>query len=391
MLKTIDKNVIMLGFVSFFTDMASAMVTPLLPIFVVTILHEGMDKLGIIIAISTFVSYALRLVSGYISDRYGIVKPLVVGGYFISALSKPLIGFSQTYKSIALLNAMERFGKGTRSAPKDLMISSYSKENAAGKTFGFHKTMDIAGELFGTILLFVALYTFGQTEEVIRNIFYFTLFPGIVSVILVTFFVKDIPKRKMRESGALKISANDKEVLKSLAFYFLFIFFIFSSAFYTMQAKELGISTMMIPLLFVVSAFMQTLSSYSLGKLVDKIGAEYIMAFAYLCGVVSQLFLYLQNELFTWLAFAFLGLFTVASLNATRSLISQKADNKGTLYGLFYSGVAIFGALGALLSGYIWHGFGMDTTLIYAFIGTSIVTLLFFHQYIISFRLKLRQ
>ena len=78
--KTINKNVVMLGWVSFFTDMASAMINPILPIFVVMVLHEGMDKLGIVVAIATFVSYGLRLLSGYISDRYGIVKPLVVGG-----------------------------------------------------------------------------------------------------------------------------------------------------------------------------------------------------------------------------------------------------------------------------------------------------------------------
>ncbi len=119
-MKTIDKNVVMLGWVSFFTDMASAMINPILPIFVVLFLHEGMDKLGLIVAIATFVSYALRLLSGYISDRYGIVKPLVVGGYALSALSKPLMGLSQGYHSVAGLNALERLGKGIRSAPKDL-------------------------------------------------------------------------------------------------------------------------------------------------------------------------------------------------------------------------------------------------------------------------------
>ena len=92
-MKQIDPNVVMLGWVSFFTDMASAMINPILPIFIVVTLQEGVDKLGIVVAVATFVSYALRLLSGYISDRYGIVKPLVVGGYALSALPKPLIHF----------------------------------------------------------------------------------------------------------------------------------------------------------------------------------------------------------------------------------------------------------------------------------------------------------
>ena len=119
-MKKIDKNVVMLGWVSFFTDMASAMINPILPIFVVTILHEGMDKLGIIVAVATFISYSLRLNSGYISDRNGIVKPLVVGGYALSAFSKPLIGLTHSYKGVAALKAFERFGKGLRSDHKGL-------------------------------------------------------------------------------------------------------------------------------------------------------------------------------------------------------------------------------------------------------------------------------
>ena len=163
-MRGIDRNVVMLGWVSFFTDMASAMVNPILPIFVVSVLHQGVDKLGIIVAVATFVSYALRLLSGYISDRYGIVKPLVVGGYALSALSKPLIGFSQGYRSVAALKALERLGKGLRSAPKDLMIAHYSPKEGSGKSFGFHKTLDIAGELSGTLLLFGLLWCLGQNE-----------------------------------------------------------------------------------------------------------------------------------------------------------------------------------------------------------------------------------
>ena len=176
----IDKNIVYLGWVSYFTDMASAMINPILPIFVVTVLHEGYDKLGFIVAVATFISYALRLLSGYISDRYGVVKPLVVSGYLLSAVSKPLIAFSQSYKSVALLRGVERLGKGVRSAPKDLLISVYARKKEEGRTFGFHKTMDIAGELSGTLLVFALLYYFGQSEEMIRNIFIATLIPFLL-------------------------------------------------------------------------------------------------------------------------------------------------------------------------------------------------------------------
>ncbi|QOR61522.1 MFS transporter [Sulfurovum sp. ST-21] len=376
-MKNIDKNVVMLGWVSFFTDMASAMINPILPIFVVVVLHEGMDKLGVIIAVATFVSYALRLVSGYLSDRYGIVKPLVVGGYALSALSKPLIGICHGYKSVALLKAFERLGKGLRSAPKDLMISEYSKTNASGKTFGFHKMMDISGELSGILILFGILLYFGQSETVIRNIFYATLVPGIVGLVLVIFFVSDIPKSKPFSNQAFTLTDNDKKTIASLFLYFVFLLFVFSDAFFTMQAKEVGIATAVIPLLFAVSAGVQTLTSYTFGIFVDKLGAKPVLVFAYACGVLAQGFLYLQKAYFTWIAYAFLGLFTVASLNANRAFISQNADNRGSVYGVFYAGVAFFGAAGAYMSGMIWEYWGMQTVLSFSLAGTTLLTLLF--------------
>ena len=118
-MRSINKNIVYLGFVSFFADMASSMVTTLLPIFMVYVLHEGVDKLGIVIAIATFISYAFRILFGYLSDKYNIVKPFVVTGYFISALSQPLLALSTTFMSVGLLRGVERMGKAVRSASKD--------------------------------------------------------------------------------------------------------------------------------------------------------------------------------------------------------------------------------------------------------------------------------
>jgi MFS family permease len=268
--------------------MASAMINPILPIFVVVVLHEGMDKLGIIVAVATFVSYLLRLLSGYISDRYGIVKPLVVGGYALSALSKPLMGMCHGYKSITALKALERVGKGLRSAPKDLMISTYSQAHASGKTFGFHKTLDIAGELTGILILFGVLWYFGQDETVIRNIFYATLIPGVIGLVLVAFFVRDIPAKKPLANISFTLTDKDKKTIGTLFFYFLFLLFVFSDAFFTMQAKEVGVAVTIIPLLFAVSAGVQTLSSYGFGMLIDRFGAKQVLLFAYICAIAAR-------------------------------------------------------------------------------------------------------
>jgi MFS family permease len=368
----IDKNVLLLGWVSFFTDMASAMVNPILPIFVVSILHEGYDKLGFIVAIATFISYALRLISGYISDRYGIIKPLVVSGYALSAISKPVLALSDSWRGVALLRGVERLGKGIRSAPKDLLISKYAKSRQEGKTFGFHKSLDIAGELSGTLLLFALLALWGENGQNIRTIFTLTLIPGLISLVIVAFFVKDAPKK---ESLHLKLSITkeDKRVIKTLLFYFIFIFFIFSDAFFTIRATDVKIETFWIPLLFVVSALTQTLISFPVGKLVDKIGYFKISALGYLSGVIAQILLLYGTQLSIWIAFSFLGVFTVTTLNANRALIAQSASNKGSVYGIFYAGVALFGAAGAMILGLLWEHFGSQNALLFSLVGVSFV------------------
>ncbi len=378
-MKTINKNVVILGIVSYFTDFASAMITPILPIFIVTVLHEGMDKLGLIVAVATFISYGLRVVSGYIADRFGLVKPLVVGGYILSALSKPLFGFAHDYIAVGILRSAERFGKGVRSAPKDVLISSYSQKESSGKTFGFHKTLDLAGELSGALFLFLMLYFFGQNETVMRNVFFATLIPGILGVFVVLFFVKDIQKNPQRVADlSLKLTPNDKQTISQLLFYFLFSMFALDSAFFAMEAKSIGIATLIIPLLFIISTTTQGLTSYYFGILSDKIGVKKVMGFAYMSGVLSQFFLYLQTPLFTWIAYGFLGLFTVISLNANRSLIAKNADNKGLVFGIFYACVALFGALGAYIFGVIWQEYGMDLSLALSLIFTMCITLVFF-------------
>ncbi len=382
---TINPNIVVLGWVSFFTDLASAMINPILPIYVVVSLHEGVDKLGIIVAVATFISYALRLLSGYISDRYGIVKPLVVSGYGLSALSKPLIGLAHSYKSVAALRGLERLGKALRSAPKDLLIAHYAKARATGKSFGFHKMLDIAGELTGTLIAFLILWKFGESTQIFRAIFFATLIPGLIGLVLVIFFVQDIPKKPQK--AHFKLTTSDRRVVAWLLFYFGFWFFMWSDAFFTMEAKSVGVAVMLLPLLYALSTATQTLTSYWLGSLVDHIGAVWVMAFGYICGIASLLLLlWLQKPLATWLAYAFLGLFTVATLNAARAYIAAHADNRGSVYGVFYAGVALSGALGALVVGQLWQHFGMEAALGFSVIGAVLLFVLFVGKNYDAFR-----
>ncbi|WP_457746231.1 MFS transporter [Sulfurimonas sp.] len=364
-MKNIDKNVIYLGWVSFFTDMASSMVTTLLPIFVIFVLGEGVDKLGVIIAVATFVSYALRVLFGYLSDKYQIVKPFVVAGYLISAITKPLLAYTHTFSSITLLRSLERMGKAIRSASKDSLISSYTKDGRAGKTFGFHKMMDVSGELSGALIIMFVFYFTLQNEEHIRDIFAWTLLPGLLATLIVLIFVKDAPKQIKKEKKV--IDKKDYRLFALLFSYFFFLFFLMSDQYFIVEAKVSGMTLSQIPLLVIASTLTQTLSSYYSGALIDKIGERVMLLVAYIFGIFSILALW---QHFFWLAFIFLGLFSVVSLNALRAYISQNAQSKAFIYGVLYGGIAIFSALGAFVIGQIWHRYDFESMILFSSFGT---------------------
>ncbi len=368
----VNKNIIALGFVSFFTDMASAMVTSILPIFIVYTLDQGVDKLGYVVAIATFVSYAFRILFGYLSDRLQVVKPFVVTGYLVSALTKPLLALADTWQQVALLRGTERMGKAIRAATKDSLISAYS-EGKSGRSFGFHKMMDVAGEMSGALIAFAALYWLGKGESVFRELFAWTLVPGILAVLIVLFFVRDVPYRSKKRSESFDWQA-DKGLLPLLFLYFGFVFFLFNDSFFLVSAKEAGYSVATIPLLMVLYNFVQTLLSYFFGIQIDRTSPRAVLGVAMLFGLGAMSALYRQQVI---VGFVLLGIFTVAGLNAVRACISDEAVNKGTVYGIFYGGVALFGAAGATVIGLIWKRYGESDAILFSMAGLATLLLMY--------------
>lgn len=366
----INKNIIALGWVSFFTDMASSMINILLPIFIVFILQEGIDKFGLIIAIITFVSYIFRILFGYLSDRYKIVKPFVVLGYFLSAISQPFLYFSNSFLSIIFLGSTERMGKAIRSASKDSLISYYAKDKSHGKTFGFHKMMDIAGELSGALIIFGIFYWFAQDEKIIRDIFAWTIVPGIIATIIILFFVEDVQKKENKTN--IVFNKKDYTLFPLIIIYSMFLFFIINEKFLIIYAKQNGFTLSDIPLFIILFTFIQTITSYYIGILIDKIGSFKILFLSFIFGILSMLFIQVN----LWVSFLFLGLFTILSINAIRSYISSNASSKGFVFGVFYGSVALFASLGTFLVGYLWEYYGLEVTLRFSIIGMVSVLLI---------------
>jgi len=262
-------------------------------------------------------------------------------------------------------------GKAIRSATKDSLISTYS-ENKSGQSFGFHKMMDVAGEMSGALIAFGILYWLGKSETVFRELFAWTLLPSVIAVLIVIFFVQDTPycAKEHRQSLDLR---KDKALFPTLLLYFAFIFFLFSDSFFIVKAKEAGIEIEFIPLLMVLYNFIQTSLSYFIGVQIDRYSPRLVLGLSMGFGIAAMGALYLDMVI---VGFVFLAIFTVASLNAVRALISNEAINKGTIYGILYGGVALFSALGATIIGIIWKQFNQEIAILFSLGGLSLIGLL---------------
>jgi len=224
----------------------------------------------------------------------------------------------------------------------------------------------------GSLIVFALLFWLGESEALFRNIFALTLIPGLIALFIVLFFVQDVPYKSKEQYFDL---SKDYALFPLLFIYFGFIFFMFNDSFFLIKAKEIGVATVYIPLLVVLLNLTQTVLSYSIGLKIDSIGVSKILTLSFVFGLLAMVSLYLNWII---LGFIFLGIFIVASLNALRAYISDYAVNKGTVYGILYGGVALFGALGALITGLIWKIWNSDGAILFSIAGMLLMFLLYF-------------
>ena len=205
--KKLPGSVIGFGFVSFFTDMSSEMVYPLLPIFLSSVLGVGAEALGLIEGIAEATASVLKTFSGYISDRIRKRKPLVLLGYSLSAIAKPTIGLAGRWIHVLAARFADRVGKGIRTSPRDSLIADVVDDTIRGRAFGFHRAMDTGGAVFGPLLAYILLAIFLKYYSVsvsVRSVFLLSLIPGIFAIVTLIFFVKEKPKEQ-RELRKLKL------------------------------------------------------------------------------------------------------------------------------------------------------------------------------------------
>jgi len=192
----IPRNVLILGLVSFFNDIASEMIYPLVPIFLTSVLGAPVSIVGLIEGIAESIASILKVVSGWLSDKWRIRKPFTVAGYSLSAVSKIFFSLAYSWPIVLLARFIDRFGKGTRTSARDALIAESSDVAIRGRVFGFHRALDTLGATIGPLLALVAIR---YLDNNLRLVFLLSFVPAFIGVILLSFFVKE--KRKVSKSS----------------------------------------------------------------------------------------------------------------------------------------------------------------------------------------------
>ncbi len=274
----LPRNVIALGLVSLFNDASSEIIYPLLPVFMTSTLGASLTFVGVIEGLAESVSSLLKLPAGWLSDRLGRRKVIVVAGYGLAAVMRPLLPLVTSAWQVLGLRFVDRIGKGLRSAPRDAMIADAAGREARGLAFGFHRAMDHAGAIVGSLISAWLIILFHDNY---RRVFWAASVPAFLGLFILLFAVRDPRPDPQANSPTLEPSSVplrplrlQLEFKKYLGVLFLFTLSNSSDAFLLLRAKQRGLSDVLIPLLWALLHVSKSLSSVVGGGLSDRFGRK---------------------------------------------------------------------------------------------------------------------
>jgi len=381
------KNVVWLGLTSLFTDISSEMIMSLLPLFL-TDLGASRTMVGFIEGFAEATSSVFKVVSGWISDRLQARKGLVVVGYTLSTILKPLIAIANTWYQVLAVRFFDRIGKGVRNAPRDALVADSVEEKERGAAFGLHRGMDTAGAVIGTILASGLLLLFSRYTDMsiltqYRTVFWLSVIPGILGVLTVLLFVKDVAKDKF-EKKDLKLTWQDFDsgFKGFLLVSFIFEFSNFSYAIFILRAKDLMVYIPLIPIVYLVYNLIYASLSQPLGRLADKAGKKLVLFAGYLLSALMCLgFAFANHPLYAWLLFAVYGICMAITQTTPRAILADLVAPKvrGTAYGIYYTLIGLVALPTSALAGFLWDRFSAQLAFSYgaALAGAAAILVLF--------------
>ena len=360
----ISRPIWLLGWVSFFTDMSTEMVYPLLPLFLTRVLGAGAMSLGLIEGVAEAANSALKIVSGRLADKTRAPKKIVLAGYTLSSLARPLIALATTWPAVLGIRFVDRLGKGIRGAPRDAMLAEFAPPSARGRVYGFHRAMDHAGAVAGPLIASAFLYFYPGDY---RTLFGLTIVPGAIVIVILL----RVPDRRLQpgdvsattathDSGPIirhGLAGLSRPFYKAMLVLLLFSLGNASDAFLLLRLSDLGVATFWIPLLWSALHVVKVLSSLAGGAWSDRFGRRALIGIGWIWYALVYLGFGLSTSMPVVIAlFLSYGVYFGLTEGAEKAWIADLVPPTatGTAFGV-YNAVIGIGALSAsLLFGLIW-------------------------------------
>ena len=368
----LPRPVWLIGWVSFFTDTASEMVYPLLPLFLTRVLGAGAMSLGVIEGLAEAANSVLKIISGRVADRTGRPKRLMLFGYGLSSAVRPLIAVASSWGVVLAIRFTDRLGKGIRGAPRDAMLADFAPEGQRGRVYGFHRAMDHSGAVLGPLLASLFLYFYPGEY---RTLFALTIIPGAIVIA----FILAIPESKRAGASAPSASApalsasapapsasvpapstmtpSLSALVPPLGVIFLFALGNASDAFLLLRLSDIGIDDFWIPLLWSALHVVKVASSLLGGEVSDRFGRRNTIAFGWLFyAAVYAAFAFIEGS--AWLITVFLayGVYFGFTEGVEKAWIADLAplSLRGTAFGYYNAVIGVGALLSSVVFGLIW-------------------------------------
>jgi MFS family permease len=381
----LDRNVFWAGVSSFFMDVSSEMIYSLIPIFLSSVLGVNKSLIGVIEGIAESTASLLKMVAGWLSDKLGRRKPLMVFGYGVSTLSRPLMALAGGWGMVLGSRFVDRFGKGVRTAPRDAIIADSCEKRELGRSFGFHRAMDQFGAVLGPAIAFLVLTL---RPGGYRTIFWISMIPGVLCVAVIVLFIKEKrpgPRGDTATGGTASGDASGTvppavppaaaaatpppggrfarlRRLRGPLLAYLLVTGVFSlgnssDAFLILRARDLRVAVVMIPVLYLMFNLIYSLLSIPAGLLADRVGRRKVALLGFVVFAAAYAWMALaRSQVAAWGVFAVYGVYMGIADGNGRALLAEFSSGKrhGTAFGAYHMMVGIAALPASIIAGLLY-------------------------------------
>ena len=360
------RNVLALAAVSFLTDASSEIIAPLLPLFLVGTLGVSVSMVGVIEGGAEAVASLLKLASGWWSDRVSRRKPLIVVGYTIASLVRPLVAMAQSASQVLAIRLVDRVGKGIRGAPRDALLAASTPAEFRGRAFGFHRAADHAGAVVGPLIALACLQWLAMP---VRDVFWVAAIPGALAVMVAIVFVREhrvdtvsaavIPAAVAAPVGP--VAALPRSFWITMIPILIFTLGNSTDAFLLLRASQLGVPTALIPLVWVLLHVVKSAFSTPAGALSDRVGRRPLIVAGW--GLYAAVYAGFAQATDPWHAWALFGVYGVVfglTEGTEKALVADLVAplRRGTAFGWYQATVGVAALPASIVFGVVWDAYG---------------------------------